>query len=338
MNTIKKYIDTIANFGDLTEEDAARCFQIVMSGGATPAQIAAIMMGLRLKGEAVEEITGGALALRAKAVKIVSPEGTIDTCGTGGDGANTLNISTAVAFVLAGAGVPVAKHGNKAVSSRSGSSDVLTALGVKVDIEPEKSQEILKKTGICFLMAPIYHNAMRHVASVRQDLGIRSIFNLLGPLSNPANAEYHLLGVYNRKLVEPMAEVLRRLGVKRAWVVNGEDGLDELTLSGITHVAELKNNNVSSFELTPHMFGLSIVTKNDIEGGNAEFNANEMLKLLKGVKNPYREIVLYNASAGLVIAGKSVNIIDGVKLAAHSIDSGAAKEKLDQLILATNSQ
>ncbi len=262
-------IALLADGKNLSHDMAVRAFQIIMNGGATPAQMGAFLMGLRMKGETVEEITAGATAMRVKAQHIKAPPGAIDTCGTGGDARGTYNISTAVAFVLAACGVPVAKHGNRSVSSQSGSADVLKVLGVKVDAEIPVLERCLAECGICFLMAPKFHPAMRHVAPVRQELAMRTVFNLLGPLSNPAAPSYQLLGVYDAAWVEPLAHVLKELGTKAAWVVHGSDGLDELTLSGASTVAELKDGAVRCFEVTPEEAGPEARAAGSAQGQNA---------------------------------------------------------------------
>lgn len=326
----------LADGKNLPRDVAARGFQVIMNGGATPAQMGAFLMGLRIKGETVEEITGGALAMRAKAQRITPIPGAIDTCGTGGDAVGSYNISTAVAIVLAACGVPVAKHGNRSVSSLSGSADVLTVLGVKVDAEVAVLERCFAACGICFLMAPKFHPAMRHVAPVRQELGLRTVFNLLGPLSNPATPDFQLLGVYARHWVEPMAQALKELGTKAAWVVHGSDGLDEMTLSGVTYVAELKDGVVRSFEITPEEAGLSRVLLEALKGRTPEVNANALMEAISGMENAYRNAVVYNAAAGLVIAGKAADIRDGVRMAKEAIDNGAAYATLKKLVEMSN--
>lgn len=329
-------IGLLAEGKDLTRDSATRAFQVIMNGGATPAQMAAFLMALRLKGETIDEITGGALAMRAKAQHIKAPKGTIDTCGTGGDAKGTYNISTATAFVLAACDVPVAKHGNRSVSSLSGSADVLTYLGVNVNAETPVVQRCLDECNIAFLMAPRFHPAMRHVAPVRQELGIRTIFNLLGPLSNPAAPDYQLVGVYSKDWVEPLAHALKELGVKAAWVVHGADGLDELTLSGPTSVAELKDGKVRVFESLPGDAGVIGATIDEIRGKTPEYNAHALLHALSGAESAYRRAVLYNSAAGLMIAGKAANLKEGVVLAKEAIDSGKAHSVLKKLAEISN--
>ncbi|MGB1539783.1 MAG: anthranilate phosphoribosyltransferase, partial [Rickettsiales bacterium] len=266
-NTIQTHIDALVEGRDLLPAEAENAFQIIMNGGATPAQMAAFLVALRMKGETAEEICAGATVLRAKAKPFNAPQGAIDTCGTGGDAKGTLNVSTAVAIVVAACGVPVVKHGNRSVSSKSGSSDVLTELGVKIDAEIPVMEEALKRGNLCFLMAPMFHQAMRHVAPVRKELGMRTVFNLLGPLSNPARPKRQVLGVYDAKWLVPMAETLGKLGAERAWIVHGSDGMDELTTTGSSQIAELKiDGSVRRFEVSPEDFGMQTVSLKALEG------------------------------------------------------------------------
>jgi anthranilate phosphoribosyltransferase len=329
-------LSLLADKKNLPQDLAERIFQIIMNGGATPAQIAAILMGLRIKGETVEEITAGAAVLRAKATKIKAPEGTIDTCGTGGDSRGTYNISTATAIVIAAAGIPVAKHGNRSVSSKSGSADVLEALGIKINADIPVLEKCLNELGITFLMAPKFHAAMRHVSPVRQELGLRTIFNILGPLSNPANPDFQLLGVYDKALLEPLARVLQSLGTKAAWVVHGHDGLDELTLTGPSFVCALKGGDISHFEITPEDAGLPRAMLEDVKGGDAATNAKALENALSGMESAYKNAVMYNAAAGLLIAGKVGDIKAGVSLARETIDNGKAYRLLKQWSLMSN--
>lgn len=331
-NEIQDILTELAFRRDLSAEAAGRAFQIIMSGGATQAQIAAFLMGLRIKGETVTEIAAGARVLRQKAATFHAPEGAIDTCGTGGDGSRTLNVSTAVAIVVAACGVPVAKHGNRGVTSASGSSDVLEALGVNIRVEPEVSQRALRETNLCFLMAPLYHKAVRHVAPVRQELGLRTIFNLLGPLANPAGTTRQLLGVYDAQWLEPLAEVLRDLGAVKAWVVHGSDGMDEITLSGPTEVAALENGTIRRFTLNPAEFGIDYAEKTAIAGQDPEYNARALTELLGGEKGPYRDIVLLNAAAALCVADAVADIPAGLVMAAEALDSGKARYTLARLV------
>jgi len=331
-HVMQDVIALLAEGKNLTRDTATRAFQIIMNGGATPAQMAAFLMGLRMKGETVDEIIAGATAMRVKAQHITSPEGTMDTCGTGGDARGTYNISTAVAFVLAACDVPVAKHGNRSVSSLSGSADVLAMLGVKLDAEIPVVQRCLTEAGITFIMAPRFHPAMRHVAPVRQELGIRTIFNLLGPLSNPAQPTYQLAGVYAKSWVEPMAKALKELGTRAAWVVHGSDGLDELSISGPSTVAQLKNGQIMIFEVSPEDAGLERAPIEDIKGKTPEYNAKALLHALSGAESAYRRAVLYNAAGGLMVAGKAPGLKEGVALAKDAIDSGRAHAVLQKLV------
>jgi len=307
-----------------------------MEGKASEAQIGAFLMGLRLRGESVEEITGAARILRERAETIEAPDDAIDTCGTGGDAKGSFNISTASALVTASCGVPVAKHGNRAQTSKSGSSDVLAALGVNIEAEPALLQLALKQANICFLMAPRHHAAMRHVAKARQEIGTRTIFNLVGPLANPAGAKRQLVGVFDKAWVEPLAHVLGRLGLERAWVVHGSDGMDEITTTGPSHVAELKEGSVSCFEVTPEEAGIARAEPGDLMGGEAEENAAMMRALLDGEKGALRDIVLLNSAAALIVAGRADNLAAGAELAAAAIDEGATRETLDKLVAITN--
>jgi anthranilate phosphoribosyltransferase len=319
----------------LSEDEAALAFDRMMSGDATPAQMGGFLMALRVRGETVEEITGAARTMRAKALRIDAPAGAIDTVGTGGDGAGSFNISTAAALVVAGCGVPVAKHGNRAFSSRSGAADILAALGVNIEAEPAIVSRAMAEAGIGFLMAPRYHGAMRHVGPTRVELGTRTIFNLLGPLSNPAGATRQLVGVFAPNWVKPVAEVLGKLGSERAWVVHG-DGLDELTTTGTTLVAELKDGKVASFEVTPEDAGLPRATLEDIKGGDPAANAARLTLLLDGRRGPIRDIVLLNSAAALIVAGRARDLRQGVDQAAQSIDEGKARRALEQLVAITN--
>jgi anthranilate phosphoribosyltransferase len=323
-------IGKIASGHSLSQDEAADAFELVMSGSATPVQIGALLMGLRARGETVEEIAGAARVMRAKVLKVQAPAGAIDTCGTGGDGKGTFNISTCAAFVVAGAGVPVAKHGNRAISSRSGSADVLKELGVNIEASPETISRCIAECGLGFMLAPAHHAAMRHVAQVRSELGTRTIFNLLGPLANPAGTKFQVIGVFGREWVEPMAQVLALLGTERAWVVHG-DGLDELTTAGISDVAVLDSGKVSTFRISPRNAGLPDAKPEDLIGGDPVENAAHIRAVLGGLKGPYRDIVLLNAAAALLVTGKAKTLREGVALAAKSIDSGKALAVLEAL-------
>jgi anthranilate phosphoribosyltransferase len=332
---LKALLAYVAQGRSLSEAEAEAAFDIIMSGGATPSQMGAFLMALRVRGETVEEITGAARIMRAKALAVDAPPGTIDTCGTGGDASGSFNISTASALVVAGCGVPVAKHGNRALSSKSGSADVLTALGVDIGADLAIVRECLWEIGLGFLMAPRHHSATRHVAPTRVELGTRTIFNLLGPLSSPAKAPRQLVGVFAPEWVRPMAEVLGRLGSERAWVVHGA-GLDELTTAGITTVAALENGRVETFEVAAEDVGLEPARLEDLRGGEPEHNARLMRDLLGGAGGPLRDVVLLNSAAALLIAGRAADLTAGIELAARSLDSGAALGILDALIARTN--
>lgn len=332
---LRPLLGRVAAGHSLSESEAEAAFEIIMSGNATPSQMGAFLMALRVRGETVDEITGAARIMRAKALAIEAPPGTIDTVGTGGDASGTFNISTATALVVAGCGVPVGKHGNRAFSSKSGAADVLAALGVNLDCDMTVVRRCLWEVGICFLMAPRHHSAMRHVGPTRVELATRTIFNLLGPLSNPAGARRILVGVFAPQWVVPMAEVLGRLGAERAWVVHGS-GVDEITTAGATAVAEFKDGRVRQFEITPEEVGLQRVSLDALRGGEPQHNAALMRDLLGGGKGPLRDIVLLNAAAALVVAGRAAELRDGMALAAEAIDSGAATRVLDRLIAETN--
>jgi len=332
---LKPLLALVASGRTLSEAEAEAAFEIIMSGNATPSQMGALLMALRVRGESVDEITGAARIMRLKALTIDAPPGTIDTVGTGGDGAGTFNISTASALVVAGSGVPVAKHGNRAFSSRSGAADVLAALGVNIDADMAVVRRCLWEIGMCFLMAPRHHSAMRHVGPTRVELGTRTIFNLLGPMSNPAGARRQLVGVFAPEWVRPMAEVLGRLGAERAWVVHG-DGIDELTTAGITTVAEYNNGRVIEFDVVPEDAGLKPARLEDLRGGEPAHNAALMREVLNGSHGPLRDVVLLNSGAALVVAGQADDLRDGAERAARAIDSGAARQVLERLVAATN--
>jgi anthranilate phosphoribosyltransferase len=337
INTIQKYIEKIICGESLEYTEAEHAFQIIMNGGATPGQMSAFLVALRMKGESVTELTAGASVLRAKAEPFSCPADAVDTCGTGGDARGTLNISTAVAIVVAACGVPVVKHGNRSISSKSGSSDVLSELEVNVDAAFSTLELALRRCNLTFLMAPRFHKAMRHVAPVRRELGLRTIFNLLGPLSNPAKPPYQVVGVYDRAWLRPMAETLGKLGCKRAWVVHGSDGLDELTTTGESYVAELRDDgSIHEFTLHPQQFGLALATLKDIEGRDPAFNAARLRELLHGQVGAYRDIVLLNSAAVLVVAGKAPDIASGLELAAEAIDNRKARETLAALASITS--
>jgi anthranilate phosphoribosyltransferase len=336
MVEIKGLIGQVASGATLSREMAYEAFDGMMSGEVTPAQIGALLMGLRVRGETVDEITGAVTAMRAKMLPVVAPDNAIDVVGTGGDASGSFNISTCAAFIVAGAGVPVAKHGNRALSSRSGAADVLTALGVKIDIPPETISTCIKTAGIGFMFAPAHHPAMKHVGPTRVELGTRTIFNLLGPLSNPAGVKRQMVGVFSRQWVEPLAHVLKNLGSDRAFVVHGSDGLDEITTAGPTAVAALEDGSVRTFEIVPESLGIARVKPEALRGGDAEINAAALKAVLEGRKGPYRDVAMLNAAAALVVAAKVATLADGLKLAQHAIDSGEAEGSLDRLIAVSN--
>ena len=336
MGDLKSLLAVAAQGERLTSAQAEQAFDVIMSGNATPAQMGGFLMALRVRGESVEEIIGAAKTMRAKMLPIEGPAEAIDTCGTGGDAKGTLNISTGAALVVAACGVPVAKHGNRALSSKSGAADVLTALGVNIEADMALVARALREANICFLMAPRHHSAMRHVGPTRVEMGTRTIFNLLGPLSNPARVKRQLLGVFSPDWVEPLAHVLKGLGTEMAWVVHGADGLDELSTTGPSSVAELKDGAVRSFTVSPEEAGLAQATLDDLKGGDAAHNALVMRAMLDGERGPFRDIVVYSSAAALIVAGKAEDLKSGVALAAEAVDSGRAKATLARLVAITN--
>ena len=333
---ITEAIALLAEGKDLDLRSMTAVMNEIMGGEATVSQVAAFLMGLRIKGETVEEITAAAKVMREKATRIKAPPDAIDTCGTGGDHSLTFNISTAAAFVAAGAGIPVAKHGNRAASSTCGSADVLAALGVNISAEVKVVESCIEKCGIGFLFAPALHGAMKHAITPRREMGIRTIFNILGPLSNPAGASRQLLGVYDRKWVAPVAEVLKNLGSKAALVVHGSDGLDEITITGKSFVAELKDGKVREYEIDPGQFGIEKYPLAMIRGGTPGFNADLIKEIFNNVEGPAGDIVLLNAGAAIYVAGKAGSIREGIEAARQTIKSGKAREKLEQLIKYSN--
>ncbi|MGB0750051.1 MAG: anthranilate phosphoribosyltransferase [Magnetospiraceae bacterium] len=333
---LKPLVGHVATGAPLSEEQAVQAFDIIMSGSATPAQIGGFLMALRVRGETVEEIAAAAKVMREKAVPISAPANAIDVVGTGGDAKGTYNISTGAAIVVAACGVPVAKHGNKALSSKSGAADVLTALGVNIETPMPQLEKAIREAGIGFMMAPRHHMAMRHVMGPRTELATRTVFNLLGPLSNPAGVKRLMTGVFAAQWVEPVAHVLGRLGSEKAWIVHGSDGMDELTTTGPTLVAELKNGKVTTFEIIPEDAGLPRVSIDDLIGGTPEFNAAAIRAMLAGKTGPYRDVVLLNAAAALIVADTASDLKEGVAKAAAAIDSGKALSVLDALNRITN--
>jgi anthranilate phosphoribosyltransferase len=330
--SFKDTLSQVAAGDHLNEAEAEAAFSVIMSGDATPAQIGAFLMGLRQRGETVAEIAGAVRVMRAKALTIAAPPDAIDIVGTGGDASGTFNISTAAALVVAGCGVPVAKHGNRALSSKCGAADVLVALGVNIDADFALIERSIREAGFGFLMAPRHHSAMRHVAGPRTELGFRTIFNLLGPLSNPAGVRRQFTGTFAKVWVEPMAEVLQRLGSERAWVVHGSDGLDELTTTGPSDVAELKGGVVRTFSVSPADAGLPVARPADLKGGDAATNAAALRAMLGGEHGPFRDAVIFNAAAALVVADKASNLMDGAALAASAIDEGRARAALARVV------
>lgn len=338
MAELKTLIDIVAGGRSLTVDQAHHAFNIIMTGNATPAQMGGFLMALRVRGETVEEVTGAARAMRDKMTAVQAPANAIDTCGTGGDKAGTYNISTATAFVVAGCGIPVAKHGNRAVSSKSGAADVLKVLGVNIEAERPVMERALNEARSCFLLAPRYHSAMHHVGPTRAELCTRTIFNILGPLSNPARVRRQVVGVFARDWVEPLANVLKNLGHERAWVVHGADGLDELSTTGTSFVAELKDGAVRTFEVTPEDAGLPRARLADLKGGTAERNAHVLQAMLDGEHGPFRDIVLYSSAAALVVAEAAGDLREGVAMAAKAVDDGRARQALRRLVEITHGQ
>ena len=333
---IKEAILTLSKKQDLTYDTAKAVMHEIMSGEATPVQMSAYLTALSLKGETVDEITGSAFGMRSHCVRLLHDIDALEIVGTGGDHSNTFNISTAAAIITAAAGIPVAKHGNRSASSKCGSADVLEALGVNINIPPQKSAQLLKDIGICFLFAQNYHIAMKYVAPIRRELAIRTVFNILGPLTNPAGATMELMGVYDKELVEPLAQVLCNLGVKSAMVVHGEDGLDELSLSAPTYVCQVKNGWVRSYTITPEQFGFTRCKKEDLQGGTPAQNAEILRALLRGETGAKRDAAVLNAAAAMVITGKYESIDAAAKTANNVIDSGKALQKLNDFIRYTN--
>ena len=334
---IKEAIIKLSKKQDLAYAEAEAVMDEIMSGQATPVQMSAYLTALALKGETIDEITASAAGMRAHCIKLLHDLDVLEIVGTGGDGSNSFNISTTSSLVIAAGGVPVAKHGNRAASSKSGAADVLEALGVKITLTPERSAEILKKINICFLFAQNYHIAMKYVAPIRKELGIRTVFNILGPLSNPAGANMELMGVYDQSLVEPLAQVMANLGVNRGMVVYGQDSLDEISMCAPTSVCEIRDGKFTSYEITPEQFGYERCEKGALTGGTPAENAEITKAILKGEeKGPKRQAVCLNAGAALYIAGKAASIEEGVKLAESLIDSGAALKKLGEFVEETN--
>ncbi|KWT69005.1 Anthranilate phosphoribosyltransferase [Hyphomicrobium sulfonivorans] len=333
---LKLLMQKVATGASLTEDEIKDALETMMSGVATPVQMAAFLMALRVRGETIPEITGAAQLMRERMLPVEAPPNAVDIVGTGGDGHNTFNVSTCAAIVAAGAGIPIAKHGNRAVSSLSGASDVLTALGVKIDVSPIVISRSIAQAGVGFMWAPMHHSAMKHWAAARGELGIRTIFNLIGPLANPARVKRQIVGVFNAAWTEPVAEVLRNLGSEHAWVVHGSDGLDEITTTGRTRITELKDGEITTFEVGPEDAGLPSATLADLKGGDASVNATAIRNLLAGEEGAFRDIVLLNAAAALIVGGKAADLREGAERAARAIDDGAAARALDTLVAVTN--
>lgn len=328
----KSLIAKVATGASLTRAEAASAFDRMMSGEATPSQMGGLLMALRVRGETVDEITGAVTTMRAKMLGVKAPNDAVDVVGTGGDASGSYNISTCAAFIVAGCGVPVAKHGNRALSSKSGAADVLVALGVNIDVNAAKVGDCIAKAGIGFMFAPAHHPAMKNVGPTRVELGTRTIFNLLGPLSNPASVKRQMIGTFSKHWIAPMAQVLNNLGSECVWVVHGSDGLDEITTTGPTSVAELKGGKIRTFEISPEDAGLQRAQPDALKGGDADYNAKALLNVLKGKQGAFRDVAILNAAAALIVAGKAKDLKEGAALAAKAIDSGEAEGRLDRLI------
>jgi anthranilate phosphoribosyltransferase len=336
MDNLRAIIGKVATGAPLSREESAAAFNSMMSGEATPSQMGGLLMALRVRGETVDEITGAVSAMRSKMLRVDAPRDAVDVVGTGGDGSGSVNVSTCASFIVAGCGVPVAKHGNRALSSKSGAADVLAALGIKIDITPEQVGRCIHETGIGFMFAPTHHPAMKNVGPTRVELATRTIFNLLGPLSNPAGVTRQMVGVFSRQWVQPLAQVLKNLGSESAWVVHGSDGLDEITLTGPTFVAALENGSIRTFEVTPEEAGLPRVHGDALKGGDAQANAVALQSVLDGMPSPFRDVALLNAAAALIVAGRAKDLKEGVALGQKSLDSGAALQKLKHLVAVSN--
>ncbi|MEW6644444.1 MAG: anthranilate phosphoribosyltransferase [Pseudomonadota bacterium] len=336
MDDFKAIIGKVATGATLSQQEAAVAFDRMMSGEATPSQMGGLLMALRVRGETVDEITGAVSAMRAKMLRVKAPPDAVDVVGTGGDGSGSVNVSTCASFIVAGTGTPVAKHGNRALSSKSGAADCLAALGVRIDLSPDDVGRCIAEAGIGFMFAPTHHPATKNVNPTRTELATRTIFNLLGPLSNPAGVKRQLVGVFSRQWVQPLAQVLKNLGSESAWVVHGSDGLDEITLTGPTFVASLHNGEIRSFEITPEEVGLTRVEPGALKGGQADDNAAALQAVLEGKPGAYRDVALLNAAATLVVAGRANTLAEGVALGKQSLDSGAALRKLEHLIAVSN--
>jgi anthranilate phosphoribosyltransferase len=336
MESFKPLIAKVAAGSQLSRADAAAAFDAILSGEVTPSQLGGFLMALRVRGETVEEITGAVTAMRAKMLPVVAPPNAIDVVGTGGDGSGSYNVSTLAALIVAACGVPVAKHGNRAASSKSGTADTLAALGVKIGVAPAVVERCIREAGIGFMLAPTHHAAMRHVGPTRAELGTRTIFNLLGPLANPAGVKRQLIGVFSAAWLLPMAEVLRNLGSERVWITHGADGLDEMSTTGTTKIVELKDGAIRAFEIAPEDVGLTRVDLAALKGGDAAHNAEALKEVLGGARNAYAEIAMLNAAGALVVAGKARELAEGVAMAGDALASGATKRVLDRLVGVSN--
>lgn len=337
MDSFKPLIAKVATGASLTRAEATHAFEQLLSGGSTPSQTGAFLMGLRVRGETVEEIQGAVTAMRAKMIPVKAPDGAIDIVGTGGDASGSWNVSTLAGLIAAGCGVPVAKHGNRAASSKSGAADVLAALGVKVGGPPEQVEASIAQSGFGFMLAPAHHPSMRHVGPVRVELGTRTIFNILGPVANPASVRNIVIGVFSPAWIEHISQTLKALGAERAWVMHGSDGLDEITTTGPTEVVSLENGALTRFTITPEDAGIARATPDALKGGEPEHNAQALRAVLNGEKTAYRDIAVLNAAAGLIVAGKVSSLREGAELAQAALDSGKVRAVLDNAIAATNS-
>src|SRR5436853_3811011 len=336
MDDLKSIIAKVATGATLSRDEAAAAFDSLMSGEATPSQMGGLLMALRVRGETVDEITGAVLAMRGKMLRVTAPSDAVDVVGTGGDGSGSVNVSTCASLIVAGAGVAVAKHGNRALSSRSGAADVLASLGVKIELKPEQVGRCVREAGIGFMFAPAHHPAMKNVGPTRVELGTRTIFNLLGPLSNPAGVKRQMVGVFSRQWIEPLALVLKNLGSESVWVVHGSDGLDEITTAGPTYVAALESGAVRTFEITPEELGLKRVKPEALRGGSAKENAQALLQVLKGKGGAFHDISILNAAAALMVAARAKDLKGALALAQASIDSGEAANRLQRLVTISN--
>src|SRR5437764_3951426 len=337
MDDLKSIIAKVATGATLSRDEAASAFDSMMSGEAWPSQRGGLLMSLPVRGESVDEITGAVSAMRSKMLRVTAPADAVDVVGTGGDGSGSVNVSTCASFIVAGAGVPVAKHGNRALSSRAGAADVLSSLGVKIDLRPEQVGRCVYEAGIGFMFAPAHHPAMKNVGPTRTELATRTIFNLLGPLSNPAGVKRQMVGVFSRQWVLPLAQVLKNLGAEAVWVVHGSDGLDEITLTGPTFVAALEGGSIRSFEVMPEQAGLERVSVGALKGGDADANAIALQGVLNGKPSPFRDVALLDAAVALIVAGRAKTLKEGVAIGTKSLDSGAAAARLKHLIAVSNS-